>query len=124
MAKTGNFKQRFGAWGEHQAETYLILQGLSLLERNYRTPYGEIDLVMQHGDRIVFVEVKARSSDAFGLPEESVTDRKMEHLVQAAQKYMEDHPECALDWRVDVVSILGKPGKVPPEIVWFENALA
>lgn len=122
--KPNNFKQQLGAWGERLAEAYLIDQGLELLERNFRTSYGEIDLVMLQGDQLVFVEVKTRSSDAFGLPEESVTERKKEHLLQAAQQYMEDHPDSQLDWRIDVVSIRKKAGNDPVEIIWFENALA
>lgn len=122
--KRNNFKQRFGAWGERQAEAYLVDRGLESLERNYRTEYGEIDLVMRQGDQIVFVEVKTRSNDAFGLPEESVTELKKAHLIQSAQKYMEDHPEILYEWRIDVVSIRGKRGSDPVEIYWIENALA
>ncbi len=121
--KRGNFKQRFGAWGERQAESYLIERGLEVLDRNYRTPSGEIDLVMRHGDQVVFVEVKTRSTTDFGMPEESVTETKQEHLLLAAQLYLDDHPELNSDWRVDVVSIISKRGGGPVEIVWFENAL-
>lgn len=119
-----NYKQRFGAWGERQAEAYLIERGLELLQRNYRTPSGEIDLVMRQEDQIVFVEVKTRSNDVFGLPEESVTELKKEHLLLAAEKFMEDHPEILYEWRVDVISIRRKRGNDPVEILWFENALA
>lgn len=122
--RSGNNKQQFGAWGERQAEEYLTRRGLMVLERNFRTPSGEIDLVMRHNDQIVFVEVKTRSSEVFGLPEESVTELKKEHLLLAAQKYMEDHPEVPDEWRVDVVSIIRKRGSDPVEIIWFENALA
>jgi len=121
---TNNYKQRIGAWGEHQAEAYLVTRGLVLLERNFRTRYGEVDLVMIHGDQLVFVEVKTRSSQKYGLPEESVTPSKQEHLLLAAEQYMEDHPDLLDNWRVDVVAIVGKPGSTPPEILWFENALA
>lgn len=122
--KSANFKQRIGAWGERQAETYLIERGLIPLERNYRTTYGEIDLVMQQGEQLVFVEVKTRSNDRFGMPEESVTEQKKEHLTQAAQKYIEEHPAAPMDWRIDVVSIRRKNGAEPFEITWFENAVA
>lgn len=122
--KRGNFKQRFGAWGERQAETFLSERGLEILDRNFRTPSGEIDLVMRHDDQIVFVEVKTRSNADFGMPEESITELKKAHLLLAAEKYLADHPEIQSDWRVDVVSIIGKPGRDPVEIVWFENALA
>jgi len=119
-----NFRQRLGAWGEHQAEVYLLEHGMELLERNFRTRFGEIDLVMKQVEQLVFVEVKTRSNDKFGMPEESVTPRKQEHLIKAAEQYLMDHPESPSDWRVDVVSVRGKPGANPPEILWFENALA
>lgn len=122
--KRGNFKQRFGAWGERRAEAYLIERGLEVLDRNFRTPSGEIDLVMRHGDQLVFVEVKTRSNADFGMPEESVTESKEEHLLEAAQLYLDGHPEIQSDWRVDVISIIGRRGSGPVEIVWFENALA
>lgn len=113
-----------GAWGESQAEEYLIAHGLVLIERNFRTRYGEIDLVMQHEDQLVFVEVKTRSNVKFGLPEQSVTPVKQEHLLLAAQQYLADHPDASDNWRVDVVAIVGRPGVTPPEFLWFENALA
>ena len=119
-----NFRQRFGAWGERQAETYLLEHGLILLDRNYRTPYGELDLVMSQDGQLVFVEVKTRSNDKFGLPEESVTATKKEHLLMASQQYLVDHPDLPADWRVDVVSIRVRSGRDRPEITWFENALA
>lgn len=122
--KRNNFKQKFGAWGERQAEAYLIQRGLMLLERNFRTRSGEIDLVMRHDNQIVFVEVKTRSNAEFGMPEESVTELKQQHLLLAAQEYMDAHPEFKEDYRVDVISILGKRGNDPLEITWFENALA
>lgn len=119
-----NYRQRIGAWGERLAEKYLLDRGFALIERNYRTRYGEVDLVMRHSDQIVFVEVKTRSNNTFGFPEDSVTPLKQEHLLLAAEQYLEDHPELPDNWRVDVVAILGRPGATPPEIVWFENALA
>lgn len=121
--KKNNYRQRYGAWGEHQAEKYLIDKGLRTLERNYRTAFGEIDLVMSQDSQLVFVEVKTRSSKRFGWPEESVTDKKTDHLLLAVEQYLADHPEALDAWRVDVISICGTPGGSTPEITWFENAL-
>lgn len=125
-------RQTFGRWGEDEAARYLLQQGYTLLERNVRTPYGEIDLVVQKGCRpgdlassqvTVFVEVKTRSSNAFGLPEESITRRKREHLLGAAQAYIQNHPDIEGTWRVDVIAIRRiRPGKAP-EILHFEDAL-
>lgn len=121
--------RELGRWGEDKAADYLIEQGYSIITRNERTPYGEIDLIAQHSpDRIpdettlVFVEVKTRSSRTFGYPEESITSRKQEHLTSAAQYFMQEHPQLEVDWRIDVISIeRSQDGR--PLIQHFENAL-
>jgi len=118
------YRQSFGAWGERQAEEYLLEKGLYLIERNYRTPSGEIDLVMSHGEQLVFVEVKTRANKYFGMPEDSVTTKKKEHLTASALYYLGDHSVPGDNWRIDVVAICGKPGDPALEIIWFENALA
>lgn len=115
-------RQRLGKWGESLAADYLCEQGYTVLERNARSQYGEIDLVASQGDYLVFVEVKTRTSTAFGLPEDSVTSRKQAHLLAAAQAYLQNHPEMEDTWRVDVISIECRPGQ-PPVITHFENAL-
>lgn len=122
--KKPKYRQQIGAWGERQAEQYLLDHGLIMIERNYRTPFGELDLVMSHGEQLVFIEVKTRSSNKFGWPEDAVTEKKQDHLVKAAEQYLAEHPEVTDNWRVDVVSVTGKPGRLAPEIMWFENALA
>jgi putative endonuclease len=122
--KTEGRLQRIGKWGEDLAAQYLIGQGYTLLARNLRTPYGEIDLVMQDGREMVFVEVKARTSRSLGNPEISVTPAKQRHLVDSVEYYFQQHPELVCDWRVDVIAIQGKLGTSEPEIVWFKNALS
>jgi len=128
-------RQSLGRWGESLAADYLSQRGYSILERNVRTPYGEIDLVArqayasQRGDGpagmvTVFVEVKTRSSVAFGLPEEAVTARKQEHMLAAALAYMQSHPELEGDWRVDVIAIQRSRSEPEPCITHFENAVA
>ena len=92
------------------AARYLEAHGYHILTRNFRTRYGEVDLVARHDDAIVFVEVRTRRGHAFGTPEESVTARKRQRLVAAAQQYLQDHTLEHLPWRVDLVSIsLGSP---------------
>jgi putative endonuclease len=65
-----------GDWGETEARRYLETKAYVFIERNFRVPEGEIDLVMQDGDIVVFIEVKTRTSDRFGAPEESVSAAK------------------------------------------------
>jgi putative endonuclease len=120
---TVSHKQALGRWGEAQAAEYLSQRGYHILERNVRTPYGELDLVARQEAVLVFVEVKTRSSAAFGLPEAAVTPRKQAHLLAAAQAYLQAHPNLQGDWRVDVIAVQRPPRGKAPEITHFENAL-
>ncbi len=113
--------QRVGKWGEEVAAEFLTQQGCEILARNARTPYGEIDIVAKQSEFIIFVEVKTRTSDKMGLPEESITARKRQHMISAAEHYA---AENEIDhWQIDVISIEGKPGTTP-KITRFENAIA
>ncbi len=116
-------RQRLGRQGEALAARHLQACGYAILARNARTPYGEIDLVARQGDVVVFVEVKTRRSDAFGLPEEAITARKRAHLLDSARFYLQQHPELPANWRVDVIAIRLCVGE-PPEVVHYENAIA
>ena len=113
--------QRVGKWGEDTAAEYLTQRGCDILARNVRTPYGEIDIVAQQGDSTLFVEVKTRTSNKMGLPEDSITARKREHMLNAAGHYAMEHE---IDhWQIDVISIEGKPG-LESKITYFENAIS
>lgn len=100
------YQQRIGEQGEHLAVDYLRSKGYDVLERNYHSRYGEIDLVAEKDQCIVFVEVKTRTSHKFGLPEESVTPEKLDKIFDTALFWLQDHPDKPDDWRVDVVSIV------------------
>lgn len=113
--------QRIGKWGEQVAVETLLARGCEVVGRNVRTPYGEIDIVAKQGDTTLFVEVKTRTSNKMGLPEESITARKREHMVACAEHYAAEHE---IDhWQIDVISIEGKPGSVP-KVTYFENAIS
>jgi putative endonuclease len=95
-------------------------KGCEIIARNMRTPYGEIDLVVKQGETIIFVEVKTRTSNRMGLPEESITSKKREHMIACAEHYAAEHE---IDrWQIDVISIEGKPG-TEPIVTYFENAI-
>jgi putative endonuclease len=117
-----NQKQALGSWGEERAADYLLKLGYEIVGRNVRSEYGEIDLLVRKGEVLVFVEVKARSSARYGLPEEAITPVKQQHLLACAEHYLQAHPELDGDWRVDVISVRRMAGDLP-EIVHFENAL-
>jgi putative endonuclease len=118
----GSSRQALGRWGEDQAAAYLAGAGYTLLGRNLRTPYGEIDLLMRQGETLVFVEVKTRAGTSLGYPEISVNARKQAHLLAAAQAYLQARPELEGDWRVDVIAVQRLAG-MPPQITHFENAV-
>lgn len=111
-----------GKFGEGLACTYLEKLGYRILERNFRIRGGEIDIVAIDGNTLVYVEVKTRSSDAFGRPEESVNFRKIKFLERAAKFYRNNRAYLNLPQqeRIDVISI--KTESVKPELKHFKNA--
>ena len=112
--------QKIGKWGEDAVVAYLTERGYEILARNARTPYGEIDIIAKQADICIFVEVKTRTSNRMGLPEESVNLRKRVHMLSCAEHYA---AENKIDhWQIDVISVEGKIG-VEPKITHFENAI-
>ncbi|MCW8858410.1 MAG: YraN family protein [Deltaproteobacteria bacterium] len=95
-----------GAWGEDQAAGYLKKQGMKILARNFSTPVGEIDIIAQYKNWIVFVEVKTRRSTVFGTPQEAVGQRKQQQIIRTAQWYLQSNRSGKLQPRFDVVAIL------------------
>lgn len=117
-------KRALGNLGETLAVDYLEKRGYAILERNYRTPYGEIDIISRYGETIVFVEVKTRLSSTLGPPEISITRRKQEHMRHAAEYYIQQHPELNNDWRVDVITLQMQNRKATPKVDHFENVIS
>jgi putative endonuclease len=109
----------FGNKGEALAAEFLIKKNYKVLDKQYRSPFGEIDLVCQYGEEVVFVEVKTRRSKKFGHPEESITKNKIRHIDQTAQYYLQEKHLTDREWRVDVISIEIIDGKT--EILHFES---
>jgi putative endonuclease len=103
-----------GKAGEDLAARFLESNGFNILERNYHFERGEIDLVAEEGDELVFIEVKARNSTLFGAPEEAVTEEKQEQVRTVADGYLFEHDIDNRPCRFDVVAIEFKNGK--PEI--------
>jgi len=94
-----------GRTGEDRAARYLVSQGYRILERNYRTRSGEIDLIALHQGTVAFIEVKTRSSDAFGAPELAVNHRKQQRMIKAALGYIHFKKLHQVPCRFDVVAI-------------------
>ncbi len=116
--------QSLGRRGETIAANYLEAKGYSFLGRNWRSPYGEIDLIVSLDGVVAFVEVKTRRSKSLGPPEISITSRKREHMRDSAEYYIQQHPELTNDWRIDVITVQIQAGSLPPLIDHFENVIA
>ena len=102
-----------GKTGERLAAEKLVQCGYCILVRNFRCRYGEIDIVAQHGQDLVFIEVKTRRGLSWGLPEEAVDHRKLQKIAQVAIHYLAIHACSDLPWRVDVVAVqLSGSGKL------------
>lgn len=115
-------RSRLGTQGERIAEAHLESLGLVVEGRNYRTRFGEIDLVARDGDETVFVEVRTKRSAAYGTPEESVTPRKQARLVKAAEQYLAERELAGTSWRIDLVAITLQPDG-PAHISHIESAV-
>jgi putative endonuclease len=98
-------KQQTGAASEQRAYEYLLTQGLTLIERNYRSRFGEIDLIMKHKNAIVFIEVRTRNNTAFGTAIESINRQKQRKICQTAWHFLQKHRLGAADCRFDVIAI-------------------
>ncbi len=94
-----------GAWGEAIAARHLVERGYTLRERNWRHGHGELDIVAERGDAIVFVEVRTRRSDAYGRPQETISARKRAALIATAQAYLDAHDLHDVQWQIDVIAI-------------------
>ncbi len=103
-------RQVFGRQGESDAERYLRCKGYRILERNVRSPVGEVDLIAQDGQVLVFVEVKARRTDAFGGAVYAVDRRKQARLVRLAAQYLARHRLRDQPCRFDVVLVHASRG--------------
>jgi len=101
----------------------LLSQGYRILERNFRCSYGEIDLVAEDADDLIFVEVKTRRGSAYGLPEEAVTVRKQRKLMQVAARYLDLHACAERSWRIDVVAVQLSSGGKMEEIRIYQHAV-
>ena len=93
-----------GREGEADAVQYLSDKGYRILEKNYRTPFGEIDIIAKDGDVLVFIEVKTRADDSFGSPFEAVDRRKRDKIRKVALSFMQKLKK-EVPARFDVMSI-------------------
>ncbi len=98
-------RREAGTEGEEAAARTLKKKGYKIIERNFRSPFGELDIIAEEGGYLVFVEVKRRDTPAFGDPLEAITDAKKRHIIKSAQFYMKTHRCFERKARFDVVGI-------------------
>ena len=107
---------RLGEEGEVIAVRFLKKNGYRIIQKNYRTPIGEIDIIARDGDTLVFIEVKTRESIRYGLPFESINNKKRQKIMNVATLYLKrfkDIPPC----RFDVVSINYDDGRPVVDLI-------
>ncbi len=105
IAQKNFYKKLLGKVGEKKAAEHLKKQGYKILELNFKTHLGEIDIVAKDGDYTVFVEVKTRADDAFGYPVEAVNAKKQDKIIKVSMEYMMRKANLDMPMRYDVVEI-------------------
>ena len=98
-------KRKWGSGEEDLAVEFLAARGIKILERNFRFERGEIDIIAEEGDELLFIEVKARRSRVFGLPEDAVTEKKQEQIFSVAEGYLFKNNIENRPCRFDIVAI-------------------
>lgn len=98
-------RRQLGHAGEEAAAAYLRDQGYAILARNFRCRFGEVDIVARQGATLAFIEVRTRRSTAYGLPEESIGERKRARLRRLAAYYLQRNGLCEVACRFDVVAV-------------------
>jgi len=97
-------------YGEDIAGKYLESKGYSLLERNYRSIFGETDIIARKNNRFHFIEVKRKSSYSFSRPEEMLNYAKKQKLLRSAKSYLVDNRLDNVNWQIDLLTIVGNNG--------------
>lgn len=107
-----------GRIGEISAKNYMKSLGYQIIKSNYRSPYGEIDIIAEKSKTCVFIEVKYRKNNKFGFPREAVGYKKQERIRNTALYYISENNITGMDFRFDVIEITNNY----KDIVHIENA--
>jgi putative endonuclease len=116
-----NRRKQIGRQGEEIAAKYLTDKGYKILQRNWCCSTGELDIVAENGDTLIFVEVRTRRGERFGTAEESITSLKQARLVELAQTYLQEVVPLHQSWRIDVIAV--QLGHGLPQVNHIENAV-
>ena len=115
------YKQKIGKLGEEMAKKYLMKKGYKVLQHHYCLRGGEIDLIVKKREMLIFVEVKTRTSDKFGAPEESINYFKQKKLNKAIRNYLFLKDINNLSYQFDVISIILHKQRKKALIKHFKN---
>lgn len=115
------FTQKIGKKGEQLALEFLKKKGYEILSQNFRSKIGEIDIIGTKDNTVIFVEVKTRIGNKYGLPEEAVTPWKIRSIIKTAEYFMMLHPKLPKLMRIDVVSIILSQSQAVESINHLEN---
>ena len=115
--------QQTGIKGEQLAANFLLEQGYELVQLNWRHKHLEVDIIAKNNDVLVFVEVKTRSTNAFGEPEQWVDSKKQKRLIRAANAFVNKHQRIE-EVRFDIIAIIIDPNLTAPQITHFEDAFS
>ena len=118
------FNRTLGKLGEEVAEEYLTKRGCQLIEKNYSTKFGEIDLIVSQGDTLRFVEVKLKKGDFFGTPEEMIGTNKLGRVQRMAEYYLMENKNIAKQYEIysiDAVCIVINEDEETERINYYKN---
>ncbi len=115
-----DYRVRLGKYGEKLAAQYLERQGCRVIDSNYYTQWGEIDLIAENGNELLFCEVKTRTSDSCGYPEMAVDYHKVKKVLKAIQIYL-NRKNIEKFWRFDIVSVEIDKENKKARLKWFKG---
>lgn len=98
-------RQILGKAGERKAQIYLKKQGYKILKKNFKTPFGEVDIIARKDETVAFIEIKTRSSDKFGQPNEAVDKTRRQRYIRSAEYYFSTR-DADVTIRFDIVEVL------------------
>jgi len=116
-------RQRIGLRGEKIASRYLSSRRFIIFEKNFITPFGEIDLITRKGRWLVFIEVRTRTSETFGTPLESIDKLKQQHILKNCQYYISRYGLQNEPWRIDAIGIKLNKELNLEVLVYVRNAI-
>lgn len=115
-------KRELGIWGEQIASGFLTDHQIEIIVKNFRSRYGEIDIIGSDGSCLIFFEVKTRQSNQFGSPDQAVNSDKMKHIINTAMCYISNHFTEEPLWRIDIISVIRNTKTNEYVVQWIKNA--